>query len=88
MLLYGYIYITMATYNIIYTSPAEDTYLWNGTGFDKLDNADREVLFYSGRSIKNEEQEEALKKSKAAAQQLFPTDADPKIKSVAVKVSN
>jgi hypothetical protein len=78
----------MSVYNIIYTSPDKDTYLWNGTGLDKLTYSDREVLFYSGRSIKEDTLFDALKVCKEKVKQLFPEDTDPEIESVAVKVSS
>ena len=48
----------MLKYNIIYTSPVKDDYLWNGTGFDKLKSVDREPLLFSGKSVKEDELQE------------------------------
>lgn len=76
----------MLKYNIIYTSPGNDDYLWNGTGFDKLKSVDREPLLFSGKSVKEKELTEILKKSKAVAKKLFPEDKYPIIKSVEVVV--
>ena len=79
--------LTMSNYNIIFTSPDNDPYLWNGTSFDKLENEDRESLFYSGISIEEGKVTEALKKSRAAAKKLFPGDKAPGMKAVEIKVS-
>ena len=76
----------MLKYNIIYTSPGNDDYLWNGTGFDKLKSVDREPLLFSGKAIKEDELQEALKKCKTAAQKLFPGDEEPSIKWIEVVV--
>lgn len=45
----------MKKYNLIYTSKQNDHYLWNGKTFDELENTGREVLFYSGKSIEQDE---------------------------------
>lgn len=76
----------MLKYNLIYTSPDNHDYLWNGTGFDKLKSADREPLLFSGKTVKEDELTETLKKCKAAATKLFPEDKDTIIKSVEVAV--
>ncbi len=78
----------MSKYNIIYESPSGENYLWNGKSFDDLESTEREVLFFSGKSVKNEEVKDALIKCKAAAKALFPEDSDPKIKTVEINVSN
>lgn len=78
----------MSVYNIIYTSPDRDTYLWTGRGLDKLADSDMDVLFYSGRSIKEDTLPEALKACKEKVKQLFPEDNEPVIEPVAVKVAN
>ena len=76
----------MLKYNIIYTSPGNDDYLWNGTGFDKLKSVDREPLLFSGKSVKEDQLPETLEKCKEAAKKIFPEDNDPIIKSVEVVV--
>jgi hypothetical protein len=78
----------MSKYNIIYTSPDGENYLWNGKSFDDLESAEREVLFFSGKSVNDEEVKDALIKCKAAAKASFPEDSDPQIKSVEINVSN
>jgi hypothetical protein len=87
MVLYTNNLLAMSTYNIIYKSPSDETWLWNGTAFDKLDTSDKEVLFYSGISIKKDDLEKAFEKCKKAVKFLFPKDNDPKITQVEVKVS-
>ena len=77
----------MHKYNIIYRSPNKEIYLWNGNSFDKLDDEEREVLLYSGQSVKAEDASEALAAGKAAAKKEFRGDENPDIKKVAVKVS-
>lgn len=74
----------MAKYNIILKSGGDD-YLWNGKSFDKIGDEDREVLLYSGKSVKEDEVDEAIKQSKEAASKLF-SSSDTEIKSVQVKV--
>jgi len=78
----------MAKYNIIYTSPNDDLYLWNGISLDQLEHADQEVLFFSGKSFKDDELKDAIRDCKAVAKAIFPDDTDPKIKTVEIKVSN
>lgn len=77
----------MHKYNIIYTSPGSEIYLWNGDGFDRLRDDERETLLYSGKSIKAEQVDEALRACKAAARDKFPGDGNPDIKRVEVAVS-
>ncbi|HEY0246400.1 MAG TPA: hypothetical protein VGC01_12600 [Mucilaginibacter sp.] len=77
----------MSKYNLIYKSPSKKIYLWNGKTFDEIKSKDREVLLYSGKSVKDDELDEALKSSKEAVKQLFPKDADPEIGPVKVKVA-
>jgi hypothetical protein len=77
----------MTKYNLIYKSLSKNIYLWNGKAFDKITSANREVLLYSGKSVKDDGLNEALEKSKDFVRQLFPKDADPKIKVVRVKIS-
>jgi hypothetical protein len=77
----------MSKYNIIYTSPADDPYLWNGASLDKLEHTDQEVLLFSGKSFEEGKLKDAIKDCKAAAKVMFPKDTDPKIKTVEIKVS-
>jgi len=79
--------VIMHKYNIIYTSPNGDSYLWNGVGFEKLDDGENGVLLYSGKSIKAEGIEKALATSRAAVAKEFPNDDKPDIKKVEVAVS-
>ena len=76
----------MLKYNIIYTSPVKDDYLWNGTGFDKLKSVDREPLLFSGKSVKEDELQETLESCKTVAKKLFPEDKEPIFKRVEVVV--
>ena len=77
----------MANYNIIFTSPENDAYIWNGTSLEKLKSTDSEVLFFSGKSIKEEDLLGALNKCKEAVKAMFPKDNNPDIKTVEIKVS-
>ena len=77
----------MPKYNIIYTSPASDTFLWNGLSFDKLPGSDDEALFFSGRSIETDDLQHALKNAQAAAHLIFTDDKEPKIEPVEIKTS-
>lgn len=76
----------MLKYNIIYTSPGNDDYLWNGTGFDQLKSVDSEPLLFSGKAIKEGDLQAALNECKTAAKKLFPEDKAPDIKSLVVVV--
>lgn len=77
----------MPNYNIIYTSPDGDTYLWNGRSLDRLEKEEQEVLYFSGGAFKTEELKEAIEECKALIAEMFPTDNEPKIKTVELKVS-
>ena len=77
----------MLKYNIIFTSPDNDSYLWNGASFDKLKSKEREVLFYSGKSLKEDDLADALQKCRESAKILFPKETDLKIRAVEIKVS-
>jgi len=77
----------MSAYNIIYTSTNDTPYLWNGTLLFELEKEEQEVLKFSGSSFKNEELKEAIEECKAAIAEMFPTDDNPKIKTVEIKVS-
>jgi len=78
----------MPKYNIIYTSPKKDHYLWNGTSLDKLERAGQENLMFSGKIFKEEELPGAIKDCKAAIAQSFPKDENPDIKTVLINVSD
>jgi hypothetical protein len=78
----------MPKYNIIYTSPNDDHYLWNGTSLDKLEKEEQEVLLFSGKNFKEGELKDAINDCKKAAKQLFSRDKDPKVKTVEIAVSD
>jgi hypothetical protein len=78
----------MATYNIIYTSPDKDIYLWTERSLTKINSRDRENLKYSGKSIKDDGLEGAIEKCRLSIKSHFPTDTNPKIKLVQIDVSN
>ncbi|MGZ3873869.1 MAG: hypothetical protein ACXVJD_13185 [Mucilaginibacter sp.] len=75
----------MSKYNIIYTSPNDDDYLWSDNSFDKIENKDREVLLYSGKSLNEDAVTAALKQAQEAAAKQF-ADNNPKVKKVEVTV--
>jgi len=74
-------------YNIIYTSPRHDRYLWNGSSLDKLAKNGQDVLRFSGKDFKEDEVSNAIKACKKAAKQLFPGDDELKVEKVEVNVS-
>jgi hypothetical protein len=76
----------MVIYNIIYSSPGHKTFLWNGSDFDLLENADAGKLFYSGKTYSEDQATEAILKSREAAHRIFPQDADPKIEKKEIPV--
>jgi hypothetical protein len=76
----------MPKYNIIFTSPDDDTYLWNETSFDKLENAGNDVLRFSGKAFEEDELKDALKQAIEAAKKMFPGNKEPVIKVVEIKV--
>jgi hypothetical protein len=78
----------MPKYNIIYTTPHHDHYLWNGTSLTKLEKAGQETLMFSGKSFKEEELADAIANCKKAIARSFPKDTDPEIKSVQIAVSD
>jgi hypothetical protein len=78
----------MAKYNIIYTTPHHDHYLWNGISFDKIEKAEQELLRFSGKSFKEEELTDAISDCKKAITQSFPKDDNPEIKTVQIAVSD
>jgi len=77
----------MPSYNIIYTSPSNHIYLWNGRSLDQLKEKERTVLKYSGQSVKDDGVGEAMKQCREVAQQLFPEDSNPQVEKVQLKVS-
>jgi len=78
----------MPKYNIIYTSPQKDHYLWDGTSLTKLEKAEQETLRFSGKSFKKEELDDATADCKKGIAQSFPKDENPLIKSVQITVSD
>ena len=78
----------MADYNIIYTSPDNERYLWNGSEFDHLRSVGNEKLMYSGKSYEEKELPGALKKSRNSARRMFPDDKHPQLKKVKVPVNS
>ena len=78
----------MPKYNIIYTSPDSGHYLWNGTDLFTLEKTGQEELRFSGRIFNEDELPDGIKACKNAAHELFPEDAEPKIKAVEIKVSD
>jgi hypothetical protein len=78
----------MPKYNIIYTSPQKDPYLWDGTSLTKLEKAEQGMLRFSGKSFKKEELDDATADCKKAVKQSFPKDENPEIKSVQITVSD
>jgi hypothetical protein len=78
----------MSKYNIIYLSPTDDPYLWNGRSLDKLEHTGQEVLRFSGETFKEDELEEAIKACKEAAKQLFPEDKELEVKTIEIKVTD
>jgi hypothetical protein len=78
--------LTMPQYNIIYTSPHDEPFLWNGASLDKLEKSGQEVLRYSGKVFSDGELDEAVAACKKAAQVMFPDDKYLKVNTVEVKV--
>jgi hypothetical protein len=78
----------MADYNIIYTAEDDQDYLWNGNGFDLVENKDNEKLLFSGRSCTEKELPGELQKVREAVKLSFPTDMNIRLKQVKVPVSN
>jgi hypothetical protein len=78
----------MADYNIIYISPDNEYYLWNGSEFDHLRSVGNEKLMYSGKSYEEKEVSAALKKSRNAVKRMFSDDKHPQIKQVEVPVNS
>jgi hypothetical protein len=78
----------MADYNIIYTAEDNEDYLWNGNGFDLIDNKDNEKLLFSGRSYSDTDLPNELQKVREAVKISFPTDMDIHLKQVEVPVNS
>jgi hypothetical protein len=78
----------MAIYNIIYTSPEKETWLWNGNSFDLLKNKDNENLFFSGSGIVDTKLISSMKKAREAAQKQFPYDKKQEIDKVEITVND
>lgn len=78
----------MPKYNIIYTAPNDDHYIWNGASLDKLEKAEQEILRFSGKSFKEEELANAIADCKETIARTFPKDPDPEIGVVEIAVSD
>ena len=78
----------MPRYNLIYTSPNSDPYLWNGSSLDKLEKKGQEALRFSGKDFKDEELAQAITDCQAAVKEMFPKDENPVIEPVEIKVSD
>ncbi len=78
----------MAVYNIIYTSPDKETYLWNGSSFDLLRNRDNDNLFFSGGNIEDKDLPPALKTAREVAAMQFPDDKTLKIDNVEISIND
>lgn len=78
----------MPHYNIVYTTPHHDHYLWNGTSLDKLEKAELETLRFSGKSFKEEELAVAIADCKVTIARAFPEDTDPEIGAIEIAVSD
>lgn len=76
----------MPKYNIIYTSPDNNPYLWSGASLDKLEKTGREVLRFSGKVFEKDELDDAIKECKIVAKEMFPDDDEIKVDMVEVKV--
>ena len=77
----------MPNYNIIYTSTAGDSYLWDGSSLTKLEKTGHEVLRFSGKDFKQAELSDCIAACKKAANEKFPKDEILKVKTVEIKVS-
>jgi hypothetical protein len=78
----------MAIYNIIYRSPEEATYLWNGSSFDLLGEEEKDKLFYSGKSFDEDEVTEAMRQSRKSARKQFPADLKLNIEKAEIRVND
>jgi hypothetical protein len=78
----------MADYNIIYTAEDDQDYLWNGNGFDLVENKDNEKLLFSGRSYSDKDLPDELQRVREAVKLGFPTDMNIRIKQVEVPVNS
>jgi len=78
----------MAIYNIIYHSKDNESFLWNGSSFDKLGKEENTGLFYSGKTFDENDVAAAVSKSRKAAHKQFPDDTRPQIKKTEIPVNN
>jgi hypothetical protein len=78
----------MAIYNIIYHSKGGESYLWNGSSFDKLGKQENTGLFFSGKAFDEDEVAEAIEYSVRAAREQFPRDCEPRIEKAEVPVND
>jgi hypothetical protein len=70
----------MPKYNIIYTTPHHDDYLWNGTSLDKIEKTEQETLRFSGKSFKEDELDDAIADCRKTITRAFPKIPIPKLK--------
>ncbi len=78
----------MPKYNIIYTAPNHDLYLWTGNAFFTLEKKDQEVLHFSGPDFKEDDLAQAIADCKRAAKEKFPKDEERDVKAVEIKVAD
>lgn len=78
----------MAIYNIIYRSPGNAIYLWNGSGFDLLGKEKNDTLFYSGKSFDENEIKAAMLKCRKAARRQFSGKGEPQIEKKEIPVND
>jgi len=78
----------MAIYNIIYRSPENAIYLWNGSSFDLLGKEENDKLFYSGKSFDEDEVAEAMRQSRKSAKKQFPADRKLTIEKAEIRVND
>ena len=78
----------MADYNIIYVNQDNQHYLWNGRGFDLLNDSGNKKLLFSGRSYTDDEFPEALQLAQQAVKLSFPSGKRIHLKKVRVPVNS
>lgn len=78
----------MAKYNIIYKSPGDESYLWNGSSLDRVENKGPRGLMFSGKTFTANELTDAVKKCKEAVRKLFKNQDDTGFNAIKVKVAD
>jgi len=78
----------MPKYNIIYTSPNNDLFLWTGTALSHIEKKKQETLRFSGKDFKEEELAEGVESCKNAAKEKFPNDEALNVKPVEIEVAD